>query len=146
MQRLVSAQLKEGLTVFRDQEFSAALGSKAVKRIRDVRDLRNGQFLEDAGPMAHPVRPDSYVEINNFYTSTIYNKGAELIRMLYTILGDKGYFSGIREYISANDGRAATIEDFVESLSKGSGVDLKGFRGGIINLEHPGLKSLLGMT
>ncbi len=120
--------LKEGLTVFRDQEFSADMGSRAVKRIQDVRLLRLLQFPEDAGPLAHPVRPESYVEINNFYTTTIYNKGAEVIRMMNRILGDKDFKRGVTHYLQTNDGRAATCEDFVLSMEHVSGVDLTQFR------------------
>lgn len=120
--------LKEGLTVYRDQEFSADMGSRAVKRIQDVRLLRLLQFPEDAGPLAHPVRPESYVEINNFYTTTIYNKGAEVIRMMSRILGDRGFKRGVAHYLAAHDGRAATCEDFVQSMEHVSGVDLTQFR------------------
>ena len=120
--------LKEGLTVFRDQEFSADVASRAVKRIRDVRMLRTHQFAEDAGPMAHPVRPDSYVEINNFYTVTIYNKGAEVIRMMHTLLGDERFQAGMRLYFERHDGRAVTTEDFVAAMEAASGMDLGQFR------------------
>ena len=108
--------LKEGLTVFRDQEFSADLNSRPVKRILDVMSLRNSQFLEDSGPMAHPVRPDSYMEINNFYTPTVYNKGAEVIRMIDTILGRETFIKAVQHYLRSHDGRAATIEDFIDSM------------------------------
>ena len=120
--------LKEGLTVFRDQEFSADMASRAVKRIRDVRLLRTHQFAEDAGPMAHPVRPDSYIEISNFYTVTIYNKGAELIRMLHTLLGDEGFKAGIRLYFERHDGEAVTTGDFVGAMEAASGMNLGQFR------------------
>ena len=120
--------LKEGLTVFRDQEFSADVASRAVKRIRDVRLLRTHQFAEDAGPMAHPVRPDSYVEISNFYTVTIYNKGAEVIRMLHTLLGDEAFQAGMRIYFERHDGRAVTTGDFVAAMEAASGMDLEQFR------------------
>ena len=109
--------LKEGLTVFRDQEFSADVGSRAVKRISDVTVLRSHQFPEDAGPMAHPVRPESYIEINNFYTLTVYEKGAEVIRMLHTILGRDLFAKGLALYLSRHDGQAATIEDFVQAMA-----------------------------
>ena len=120
--------LKEGLTVFRDQEFSADMASRAVKRIRDVRLLRTHQFAEDAGPMAHAVRPDSYIEISNFYTVTIYNKGAELIRMLHTLLGDEGFKAGMRIYFERHDGQAVTTGDFVGAMEAASGMDLGQFR------------------
>ncbi len=120
--------LKEGLTVFRDQEFSADVASRAVKRIRDVRLLRTHQFAEDAGPMAHPVRPDSYIEISNFYTVTIYNKGAEVIRMLHTLLGDEAFQAGMRIYFERHDGRAVTTGDFVAAMEAASGMDLEQFR------------------
>lgn len=120
--------LKEGLTVFRDQEFSADMGSRAVKRIQDVRTLRLLQFPEDAGPLAHPVRPESYVEINNFYTTTIYNKGAEVIRMMERVLGHDAFNKGVSHYLTTQDGCAATCEDFVQSMEHVSGVDLQQFR------------------
>ena len=120
--------LKEGLTVFRDQEFSADTGSRAVKRIRDARMLRSHQFPEDAGPMAHPVRPDSYIEISNFYTLTIYVKGAEVIRMMHTLLGDAGFKAGMRLYFERHDGQAVTTDDFVAAMEAASGADLGQFR------------------
>ena len=120
--------LKEGLTVFRDQEFSADVASRAVKRIRDVRLLRTHQFAEDAGPMAHPVRPDSYIEIGNFYTVTIYNKGAEVIRMLHTLLGEEAFQAGMRIYFERHDGEAVTTGDFVAAMEAASGLDLGQFR------------------
>jgi aminopeptidase N len=120
--------LKEGLTVFRDQEFSGDVGSRAVKRIQDVRLLRTHQFAEDAGPMAHPVRPDSYIEISNFYTVTVYNKGAEVIRMMQTILGDDGFRRGMRLYFERHDGQAVTTEDFVRAMEDANGADLGQFR------------------
>ena len=120
--------LKEGLTVFRDQEFSADTGSRAVKRIRDARMLRSHQFPEDAGPMAHPVRPDSYIEISNFYTLTIYVKGAEVIRMMHTLLGDAGFKAGMRLYFERHDGEAVTTDDFVAAMEAASGADLGQFR------------------
>ena len=120
--------LKEGLTVFRDQEFSADLHSAAVKRIDDVRVLRQHQFPEDAGPMAHPVRPASYVEINNFYTTTVYNKGAELIRMQQTLLGPDLFNQAVRHYLRKHDGQAVTTDDFVAALEETSGRDLTQFR------------------
>jgi len=120
--------LKEGFTVFRDQSFSADTGSAAVKRIEDVRTLRAIQFQEDSGPLAHPVRPDSYLEISNFYTATVYNKGAELIRMMATILGPEKFRAGTDLYFDRHDGEAATCDDFVKALEDASGVDLSHFR------------------
>ena len=120
--------LKEGLTVFRDQQFSGDMTSPAVKRIDDVRLLRNNQFPEDAGPMAHPVRPDSYIEINNFYTVTVYEKGAEVIRMLHTLLGQQLFREGLRLYLQRHDGKAATVEDFVQAMADVSGRDLSQFK------------------
>ncbi|WP_313539020.1 aminopeptidase N [Sphingomonas sp.] len=120
--------LKEGFTVFRDQGFSADQGSAAVKRIEDVRSLRASQFPEDAGPLAHPVRPDEYIEISNFYTATIYNKGAELIRMMATILGPSKFRAATDLYFDRFDGTAATCEDFVASMEEAGGVDLGQFR------------------
>ena len=120
--------LKEGFTVFRDQEFSADMTSRGVKRIQDVNQLRTFQFREDAGPMAHPIRPDSYVEINNFYTSTVYNKGAEVVRMLHTLLGADGFRHGTDLYFERHDGQAVTTEDFVHALENANGVRLEQFR------------------
>jgi aminopeptidase N len=120
--------LKEGFTVFRDQSFSADISSAAVKRIEDVRMLRAHQFPEDSGPLAHPVRPDSYIEISNFYTATVYNKGAELIRMLHTVLGPEKFRAGTDLYFERHDGQAATCDDFVAALEDGSGVDLSAFK------------------
>ena len=120
--------LKEGLTVFRDQQFTADMSLRDVKRIRDVRLLRTHQFAEDAGPMAHPVRPDSYIEIGNFYTVTIYNKGAEVIRMLHTLLGDETFRAGVRLYFERHDGQAVTTGDFVAAMEGASGMDLGQFR------------------
>jgi aminopeptidase N len=119
--------LKEGLTVFRDQEFSADMRSRAVERIGDVRALRAHQFVEDAGPLAHPVRPDTYREINNFYTATVYEKGAEVIRMLKTLLGDTDFRKGMDLYFTRHDGEAATVEQFVQCFADASGVDLRQF-------------------
>ncbi len=120
--------LKEGLTVFRDQEFTSDLHSRPVKRIADVRRLRATQFLEDAGPLAHPVRPESYVEINNFYTTTVYEKGAEVIRMLHTLIGEAAFQEGMRRYFERHDGQAVTCEDFVGAMADASGRDLDQFR------------------
>ncbi|MCI5228312.1 MAG: DUF3458 domain-containing protein, partial [Candidatus Electrothrix sp. AX2] len=108
--------LKEGLTVFRDQEFSADMGSRAVKRIQDADVMRSFQFREDSSPMAHPVRPASYMEINNFYTLTVYNKGAEVIRMLHTLLGPEGFRKGMDLYFERHDGQAVTCDDFIQAL------------------------------
>ncbi|MBS0288329.1 MAG: aminopeptidase N [Proteobacteria bacterium] len=119
--------LKEGLTVFREQQFSASMGSPTVKRITDARIIRTRQFAEDAGPMAHPVRPESYIEINNFYTSTVYNKGAEVIRMLHTLFGQAGFRKGMDLYFERFDGQAVTIEDFVKALADANGTDLNQF-------------------
>jgi aminopeptidase N len=120
--------LKEGLTVFRDQSFTADTTSKTMARIDDVDHLRNYQFAEDAGPLAHPVRPNSYEEINNFYTSTVYNKGAELIRMQRTILGKELFRKGMDLYFKRHDGQAVTIEDFVAAMEDASGISLQQFR------------------
>jgi len=120
--------LKEGLTVFRDQEFSADMRSAAVKRIGDVRMLRARQFPEDSGPLAHPVQPKSYIEINNFYTATVYEKGAEVIRMIQTLIGPDMFREGMDLYIERHDGEAATIEDFVAAMAEASGTDLSRFR------------------
>ena len=120
--------LKEGFTVFRDQEFSADMSSRAVKRIADVNALRTNQFREDAGPMAHPVRPESYVEINNFYTMTVYNKGAELIRMMRALIGAQKFRAGTDLYFARHDGQAVTTDDFVRALEDASGTDLAQFK------------------
>ena len=120
--------LKEGLTVFRDQQFSADMNSAAVKRIDDVRILRQYQFPEDAGPMAHPVRPASYLEINNFYTTTIYNKGAEVIRMMQTLLGEEKFIAGVQLYLKRHDGQAATCDDFVAAMEEAGSIDLATFK------------------
>jgi aminopeptidase N len=120
--------LKEGLTVFRDQEFSSDMNSRAVKRIADVRRLRAAQFPEDAGPTAHPVRPDSYIAIDNFYTPTVYEKGAEVIRMMHTLLGRERFRAGMDLYFERHDGQAVTCEDFVKAMEDASGVDLAQFR------------------
>ena len=120
--------LKEGLTVYRDQEFSADMRSRGVKRISDVRTLQARQFPEDAGPLAHPVRPETYHEINNFYTPTVYEKGAEVVRMLRTILGDEGFRKGMDLYFRRHDGEAATVEDFLAAFADESGADLTQFK------------------
>jgi len=120
--------LKEGLTVFRDQEFSSDMNSRTVERIQNVRILKNFQFREDSGPMAHAVRPESYQEINNFYTVTVYNKGAEVIRMMYTLLGPDAFHKGMALYFERHDGQAVTCDDFVAAMSDSSGVDLSQFK------------------
>ena len=119
--------LKEGLTVFRDQEFGADLHNRQTARIREVRGLRAAQFPEDAGPMAHPIRPSSFVEINNFYTSTVYEKGAEVIRMIQTLIGRDGFRAGMDEYFRRHDGQAVTCEDFVAAMSAASSFDFTQF-------------------
>ncbi|WP_409423023.1 aminopeptidase N [Pseudaeromonas sp. ZJS20] len=120
--------LKEGLTVFRDQEFSSDVGSRGLNRIRNARLVQGAQFAEDAGPMAHPIRPDVVIEMNNFYTLTVYEKGAEVIRMLHTLLGEAAFQAGMRCYLGRHDGQAATCEDFVCAMEEASGRDLKQFR------------------
>jgi aminopeptidase N len=119
--------LKEGLTVFRDQEFGADMRSAAEERIAEVRGLKTGQFPEDAGPLAHPVRPSRYIEINNFYTATVYSKGAEVVRMLQTLLGRDGFRKGMDLYFERHDGQACTVEDFVACFADASGRDLTQF-------------------
>ena len=120
--------LKEGLTVYRDQEFTSDMQSRAVKRIDDVKIIRTAQFAEDSGPMAHPIRPDSYIEMNNFYTVTVYNKGAEVIRMIETIIGRDAFRAGMDLYFARHDGQAVTCDDFVQAMQDASGVDLTTFR------------------
>ena len=119
--------LKEGLTVYRDQEFSADQGSRAVRRIADVRRLRAAQFPEDAGPLAHPVQPAQYLEIDNFYTATVYNKGAEVVRMIEKLFGKPGFRKGMDLYFKRHDGQAVTIEDFVAAMADANGADLSHF-------------------
>ena len=120
--------LKEGFTVLRDQLFSADMGSEAVKRIEDVRVLRSAQFPEDSGPLAHPIRPDAFQEISNFYTATVYNKGAEVIRMMRTMAGPERFRQGTDLYFDRHDGQAATCEDFIRAIEEGAGLDLAQFR------------------
>jgi aminopeptidase N len=120
--------LKEGFTVFRDSQFSADMGSPTVKRVEDATTLRTAQFAEDAGPMAHPVRPESYIEINNFYTLTVYEKGAEVVRMIHTLLGAEKFRRGSDLYFARHDGQAVTCEDFVLAMEQASGTDLQQFR------------------
>ncbi|OGT18598.1 MAG: aminopeptidase N, partial [Gallionellales bacterium RIFOXYD12_FULL_53_10] len=119
--------LKEGLTVFRDQEFGADVHTRSVARIREVRGLRAAQFPEDAGPMAHPVRPESYIEINNFYTATVYQKGAEVVRMIRTLIGKQAFRRGMDLYFARHDGQAVTCDDFVAAMSDASGTDFSQF-------------------
>ena len=119
--------LKEGLTVFRDQEFSGDRASRAVRRIENVRVLRTHQFAEDASPMAHPVRPESYVEMNNFYTMTVYEKGAEVVRMYHTFLGEEGFQRGMRLYVARHDGQAVTCDDFRAAMSDANQMDFSQF-------------------
>jgi aminopeptidase N len=119
--------LKEGLTVYRDQEFSGDMNSKAVNRIENVQALRARQFAEDAGPMSHPIRPESYISMDNFYTSTVYNKGAEIIRMYETLLGKDGFRKGMDLYFERHDGSAVTCDDFLAAMADANGVDLSQF-------------------
>ena len=131
--------LKEGLTVFRDQEFTADMTSAAVKRIDDVRMLRTHQFAEDASPMAHPVRPDSFIEINNFYTLTVYEKGAEVVRMYQTLLGRDGFRKGMDLYFQRHDGSAVTVEDFLAAMADANDMDISQFQSWY---EHAGTPEL----
>ncbi|GFR59356.1 aminopeptidase N [Elysia marginata] len=119
--------LKEGFTVFRDSEFSADMNSRTVKRIEDVNHLRSAQFAEDAGPMAHPVRPSSFIEISNFYTLTVYEKGAEIVRMIHNLVGKDGFRKGSDLYFERHDGQAVTCEDFVRAMEDANGIDLGQF-------------------
>lgn len=119
--------LKEGLTIFRDQEFSADMQSRPVKRIADVKSLRSAQFAEDAGPLAHPVRPESYVEINNFYSMTVYHKGGEVIRMLQTLLTPQTFRAGMDLYFERHDGQAVRVDEFVQAMADAGGRDLTRF-------------------
>ena len=132
--------LKEGFTVFRDQEFTGDRTSKAVKRIEDVNNLRTRQFAEDAGPMAHPIRPDAYIEINNFYTLTVYEKGAEVVRMIHTLLGAEGFRKGSDLYFERHDGQAVTCDDFVNAMEAANAVDLSQFRRWYAQAGTPVLK------
>ncbi len=137
--------LKEGFTVLRDQLFSQDMGSAPVKRIEDVRVLRGVQFPEDSGPLAHPIRPDSYREISNFYTATVYNKGAEVIRMMRTMAGEAAFRKGTDTYFDRHDGEAATCEDFVKSIEDGAGLDLAQFRLWYSQAGTPKVKADLAM-
>lgn len=132
--------LKEGLTVYRDQEFSSDVLSRAVKRLEDVRALKELQFAEDAGPMSHPIRPASYIEINNFYTRTIYEKGAEVIRMIETLIGKQNFRKGMDKYFELFDGKAVTTEDFVHAMELASGKDLTQFKNWYSRPGTPTLK------
>lgn len=132
--------LKEGFTVFRDASFSADMGSATVKRVEDVTLLRTAQFAEDAGPLAHPVRPDSYIEINNFYTLTVYEKGAEVVRMIHTLLGEEAFRRGSDLYFERHDGQAVTCEDFVRAMEDASAVDLTQFRNWYAQAGTPELR------
>ena len=131
--------LKEGLTVYRDQEFSADERDPTVQRITDVRGLKAAQFAEDAGPLAHPVRPSKYIEINNFYTATVYDKGAELVRMIESIVGKAGFRKGMDLYFERHDGQAATVEDFVRAFEDANGADLEQFMTWYEQAGTPGL-------
>ncbi len=134
--------LKEGFTVFRDQEFSADLNSRPVKRIADVNILRVHQFAQDASPMAHPVRPDSYMEISNFYTVTVYNKGAEVVRMLHGLLGPAGFRKGCDLYFERHDGQAVTTDDFVAAMEDANAVELDQFRRWYSQAGTPMIKAI----
>src|SRR5207344_2328910 len=120
--------LKEGLTVFREQQYAGDRYSPGVERIQTVRNLRSSQFPEDAGPMAHPVRPQSYQQISNFYTSTVYQKGAEVVRMMHTLVGAQTFRKGIDLYFQQHDGQAVTTEALVQAMELASGLDLRQFR------------------
>jgi aminopeptidase N len=133
--------LKEGLTVYRDEQFGEDVHSRAVTHIQDVRGLRAGQFPEDAGPMAHPIRPASYAEINNFYTATVYQKGAQVIRMIETLIGRDKFRAGMDLYFQRHDGQAVTCEDFVQAMQDASGVDLTQFRRWYSRAGTPRLKA-----
>jgi aminopeptidase N len=133
--------LKEGLTVFRDQEFSADLNSRAVKRIQDVKLLRTHQFAEDASPMSHPIRPEAFIEINNFYTRTVYEKGAEVVRMYHTLLGAGGFRKGMDLYWERHDGQAVTCDDFVSAMQDANGADLTQFKRWYSQSGTPRLKA-----
>ena len=138
--------LKEGLTVFRDQEFSSDMNSRAVQRIKDVRVLRQYQFREDEGPMAHPVRPDTYMEINNFYTVTVYNKGAEVVRMIHTLIGPANFRKGMDLYFERHDGQAVTCDDFAAAMADASGRDLEQFKRWYSQAGTPELKMTQSWT
>lgn len=132
--------LKEGLTVFRDQEFSADMLSPDVKRIEDVKRLRNNQFPEDAGPMAHPIQPQSYIEMNNFYTMTVYEKGAEVVRLYHTLLGEEGFQKGMKRYVELFDGQAVTVQDFRQAMAEANHVNLNQMHHWYVQPGTPHLK------
>lgn len=132
--------LKEGLTVFRDQEFTADLNSRDVKRIDDVRIIRSAQFAEDASPMSHPIRPESYIEMNNFYTVTVYHKGAEIIRMIHTLLGEEGFQQGMKLYFERHDGQAVTCDDFVNAMADANNRDFSLFKRWYAQSGTPNIK------
>ena len=132
--------LKEGLTVFRDQKFSEDMQSRPVQRIDQVKIIRAAQFAEDSGPMAHPIRPDSYIEMNNFYTVTVYNKGAEVIRMMHTLLGESGFRAGMDLYFERHDGQAVTCEDFIKAMEDANNKDWQQFRNWYRQAGTPKLK------
>ncbi len=132
--------LKEGLTVFRDQEFTSDMLSPAVKRIEDVKRLRSNQFPEDAGPMSHPIQPQSYIEMNNFYTMTVYEKGAEVVRLYHTLLGEAGFQKGMNRYIERFDGQAVTVEDFRDAMGAANDVDLSQMHNWYTQAGTPTLK------
>lgn len=132
--------LKEGLTVFRDQEFTSDMLSPAVKRIEDVKRLRSNQFPEDAGPMSHPIQPQSYIEMNNFYTMTVYEKGAEVVRLYHTLLGEAGFQKGMKRYIERFDGQAVTVEDFRDAMGAANDVDLSQMHNWYTQAGTPTLK------
>ncbi len=132
--------LKEGLTVFRDQEFSSDMLSRDVKRIEDVKRLKELQFPEDAGPLSHPIRPSSYVEMNNFYTATVYEKGAEVIRMIQTLIGGENFKKGMKKYFELFDGQAVTTEDFVQAMEFASSKDLSQFKNWYSRAGTPTIK------
>ncbi|ASM50113.1 aminopeptidase N [Pseudoalteromonas espejiana DSM 9414] len=134
--------LKEGLTVFRDQEFSSDLGSRALNRIDAVKVMRTHQFSEDAGPMAHPIRPEKVIEMNNFYTVTVYDKGAEVIRMMHTLLGEVNFQKGMQLYFERHDGQAVTCDDFVAAMSDASAIDLSQFKRWYNQSGTPRLKAI----
>ncbi|HWB81465.1 MAG TPA: aminopeptidase N [Nannocystaceae bacterium] len=129
--------LKEGLTVFRDEQFTADMTSRAVKRIADVVTLRTAQFAEDQSPTAHPIRPESYIEMNNFYTVTVYNKGAEVVRMMHTLLGEAGFRRGMDLYFQRHDGQAVTCDDFRIALADANGADLAQFENWYLQAGTP---------
>ncbi|MBO1928352.1 aminopeptidase N [Thiomicrorhabdus sp. 6S2-11] len=132
--------LKEGLTVFRDQEFTADMLSSAVKRIEDVRRLRSNQFPEDAGPMSHPIQPQSYIEMNNFYTMTVYEKGAEVVRLYHTLLGETGFQKGMQLYFERHDGQAVTVQDFRNAMADANGVNLEQMHNWYVQSGTPNLE------